>query len=118
MLGLDVPLGGVIDLFRLPLIWLGLVVFLYLVGGIGLVSSLRVDWLQECGLLHLTALAGMVLSGDLVVLVDGWGLDCNPTFRMVRVACSVGVAGLHLSRMACFWKVRASLLKEYRQIYF
>ena len=48
-------------------------VFPRLGSGLGLV--LDAGWLQECGLLRLVALAGMALSGDLVLLVDGWGLD-------------------------------------------
>ena len=69
--------------------------------------------------MHLAALAGMVLSGDLVVLavlVDGLGLGWRPALWMEHVAGSIGVAGLHLSRTACCWTVRASLLRGYRQI--
>ena len=46
--------------------------------------------------LRLTALAGMVLSGVLALLVDSWGLDWRPTLRMDRVACFVGADGLRL----------------------
>ena len=93
-----------------------LAAFLRLVGGIGLGSSLGVDWLQERGNLCLAGLAGMVLSDDLAVLADGWGLNWCPTLRTEHVGGSVGAAGLHLSRMACYWMVRASLLRGYRQI--
>ena len=64
----------------------------------------------------MAALAGMVLSGDLAVLVDGWGLDWRPTLRTELVAASVDAAGVHLSRIVCCWTVRASLLRGYRQI--
>ena len=74
VLGLDIALEGVTDLFCQPFTWLGLGAFLHVVGGIGLGSSLGADWLQERGRLRLAALAGMVLSGDLALLVDGWGL--------------------------------------------
>ena len=107
------------DLLHQPLIWLGLAAFLRVVGGIGLGSSLGADWLQEDLALLLATLAGIFLSGDLVVLavlVDGWGLASRLLLWTERVAGSVGAAGLHLSRTACCWMVRVSLLRGYRQI--